>query len=228
MSNILLYCTPVNSNDTIENFEGNCPTNPNPTALSYNTGGPIWCQWFVNHSMVPTSIRIGETYTIPGNPTFTITPYSNGVTVVNNRYISIDEYVSIRPYQLGMVINVGGINYMNVTWNETIGPITQNNRGWAYSGSYGVTPAQDTNAWMQVTITGPTTPPPTTPPPTTPPVTTPPVTTPPVTTRGLLAGATNGASGSPNKAADEWIPGVNNTYVMIGAGAIVLLIVLMK
>lgn len=154
MSNNLWYCTPINLNDTIENFEANCPTNPNPTALSYNTGGPAWCQWFVTHSVVPSSIQMGKTYTIPGNPTFTITPYSNGITVVNNKYSSIDGYVANNTYQLGVVINVNGINYMNVVWDESKGPTTANNRGQAYSGTYGSSPTQDTNAWKQVTITG--------------------------------------------------------------------------
>jgi hypothetical protein len=36
MSDNLWYCTPVSLNNTVENFEANCPANPNPTALSYN------------------------------------------------------------------------------------------------------------------------------------------------------------------------------------------------
>ena len=154
MSDNVWYCTPVNLNNTIETFESNCPTNPNPTALSYNTGGPAWCQWFVTHSLVPTSIQMGQTYTIQGNPTFTITPYSNGISVVNNKYNSIDGYAANNTYQLGVVINVNGNNYMNVAWDESKGPVTANNRGQAYSGTYGASPTQDTNAWMQVTITG--------------------------------------------------------------------------
>jgi hypothetical protein len=152
-------CTPVytenfQNNLHTENFQNNCPTNPNSTALVYNNGGPAWCQWVVKQSMIPTSIVMNQIYTIAGSPNFNITPYCNSTTPSGNVYNSNDVYNSNETYQLGVVINFNGQNYMNVTWNEASGPITSNNRGTAYSGSYKVSPEEDKNAWMPVTIKG--------------------------------------------------------------------------
>ena len=231
-------CTPVytenfQNNLYTENFQNNCPTNPNSTALVYNNGGPAWCQWVVKQSMLPSSIVMNQIYTITGSPNFNITPYCNSTTPSGNEYNSNDIYKSNETYQLGVVINFNGQNYMNVTWNESIGPITSNNRGAAYSGSYTASPDQDKNAWMPVTIKGilpaknsnapikvpsntisPIVPPPVVPPPVVPsftnPVVPPPIVPPPV-------------APSPSTES-EWIPGFSNTNVIIG-GVVILVVI---
>jgi hypothetical protein len=232
-------CTPVytenfQNNLHTENFQNNCPTNPNSTALVYNNGGPAWCQWVVKQSMLPSSIVMNQIYTITGSPNFNITPYCNSTTPSGNEYNSNDVYKSNETYQLGVVINFNGQNYMNVTWNEALGPITSNNRGPAYSGSYKASPEEDKNAWMPVTIKGilpaknsnapikvssnntisPVVPPPVVPsftnPVVPPPIVPPPVAPPPV-------------APSPSTES-EWIPGFSNTNVIIG-GVVILVVI---
>jgi hypothetical protein len=268
-------CTPVytenfQNNLHTENFQNNCPTNPNPTALVYNNGGPAWCQWVVKQSMIPSSIVMNQIYTIAGSPNFNITPYCNSTSPSGNVYNSNDVYKSNETYQLGVVINFNGQNYMNVTWNESIGPITSNNRGAAYSGSYTASPDQDKNAWMPVTIKGilpaknsnapikvpsnntispivpppvvppPVVPPPVVPPPVVPPpVVPPPVVPPPVVPSPVVppppppVNTPTSVAPSPSTSTEtEWIPGISNTNLIIGAvvGLVVifLLILLMS
>jgi len=179
MSNTILYCTPINSNKTIENFESNCPVNPNPKALSWNTRDG-WCQWFINHDLIPNSIYINQPYVIEGSPKFTIKAIvpipQDGTTLANppitSNNLSTTKYFENATYFLGEVVSYNGANYMNVVWDERTGPVTANNRGPAYSGSYRSSPDQDKNAWKPVIIAGmyvPTTPPPATLPATLPP-----------------------------------------------------------
>ena len=237
-----------------ENFQNNCPTNPNSTALVYNNGGPAWCQWVVKQSMIPSSIVMNQIYTIAGNPNFNITPYCNSTTPSGNEYNSNDVYKSNETYQLGAVINFNGQNYMNVTWNESIGPVTSNNRGSAYSGSYKASPEEDKNAWMPVTIKGilpaknsnapikvssnntisPVVPPPVVPPPVVPPpVVPPPVVPPPVVPPPVVPSFTNPVVPPPivpppvapsPSTESEWIPGFSNTNVIIG-GVVILVVI---
>ena len=250
-------CTPVytenfQNNLHTENFQNNCPTNPNSTALVYNNGGPAWCQWVVKQSMLPSSIVMNQIYTIAGNPNFNITPYCNSTTPSGNEYNSNDIYKSNETYQLGVVINFNGQNYMNVTWNESIGPITSNNRGPAYSGSYKASPEEDKNAWMPVTIKGilpaknsnapikvplstvvppPVVPPPVVPPPVvpspvvTPPVVPPPVVPPPVVPSPVVPPPVVPPPVAPSPSTEtEWIPGFSNTNVIIG-GVVILVVI---
>jgi len=249
-------CTPVytenfQNNLHTENFQNNCPTNPNSTALVYNNGGPAWCQWVVKQSMLPSSIVMNQIYTITGSPNFNITPYCNSTTPSGNEYNSNDVYKSNETYQLGAVINFNGQNYMNVTWNEALGPITSNNRGPAYSGSYKASPEEDKNAWMPVTIKGilpaknsnapikvpsntisPIVPPPVVPPPVvTPPVVPPPVVTPPVVPSPVVpppsppVNTPTSVAPSPSTSTEsEWIPGISNTNVIIG-GVVILVVI---
>jgi hypothetical protein len=238
MSTNLYYCT-----QTVENFESNCPTNPNPTALTYNTGGPAWCQWVVKQSLVPNSILFEKPYTIAGSPTFTITPKASGISGSGNVFTSNDSFQSNYTYMLGSVINYNGSNYMCLVWDESKEPVTANNRGQGFSGAYGVNPDQDKNAWMKVAITGryvansgPVLPvePATTGSTTTGSTTTGSTTTGSTTTESATTGPPSynaGASASSPlvpEVPSEWIKGVNNTYVMIGVAVLILLLVLMK
>jgi len=138
----------------------NCPQNPIPSTLSYDDIGSFRagnCLWYVKHSLLPTSIVMGKTYPILSNPQFSITPvFSGGMgkiiqpNLTNTNYDITDGEL----YTLGDIVKESdGNTYMCTSWNETVGPLTANNRGGGYSIT-NLTPISNPNAWKKVNIVG--------------------------------------------------------------------------
>ena len=145
---------------TPSQLPANCPQNPNPSSLIYDDIGSINggnCQWYVKHSLLPTSIVMGKTYPILSNPQFSITPvFSGGSSIIiqpnstNTNY----DFNDGQLYALGNIVkDSNGNTYMCVVWNETVGPITATNRGGGYSIT-GLSPSRNPNAWIKVNIVG--------------------------------------------------------------------------
>jgi hypothetical protein len=102
---------------------------PNPY-LVLNSTGPAWGQLVVDRSYIPKIINFYDVIHVGKG--LDITPVDAGT------------YVSNQTYGMGGIITFNGSTYMCVAWKDARGP--------AYSGTYGVSPDQDTYAWIQVTV----------------------------------------------------------------------------
>ena len=115
------------------------PTLALPNAnLVVNTAYTGWRQFTVNKSLIPESLQIGQVFNAGTTP----------ITTVNR-----GSYINNETYFLGNIVSYNGSNYINLSWDERNGPITSNNRGPGYSGSYMRSPDADNFVWKKLNTT---------------------------------------------------------------------------